>query len=829
MDLLDSVHRDVHEHHDAWLRTKMQVSVSLAFVESEEVGFTQGLARLNDVRRLIQAIADPPIRAELIGPLDHNYGLLLMGAGRNEDSITYFDASIQHREFCLARAGNPTPLIEPFLGTLSIRGRAYARLGDTTRARADLNRAIRLAEQYELPIAAADIRRSLGTVELRAGNVPTALRCHDTSERIYRRHGLDVPAMLRLDHAEALLTAGLADEAGRQLDEVLPTMRDQRSATRELAYAELFRAGAGMMSDEVDLARRLARSAARRMRRWGCQTCVANAAILALRADVRDALRSGDIPTWLPARASRMALSLSAPRLTDQAAIARMLAGRLEIRRGNLQRATELLRQVPRPGQLTPIDYRMLRRLCRAELAVAQRRTAVALTEISSGFAELDKIRDRMGGLELVSGTALHGRELADLAVRLVLAEGNPGRLFDWLERTRAQTYRYEPLTDTADPDLAERVADLRGLTQSIHQAQHDGHPTTALRARQAERLREAHRLGWHAGQRGQPRPVATLAEVAEQLGRRALVSFAASQDDLVALLVVDGDARIIRLGSASRAAEGARMLNVDVNAMAPDHRLGQLAEVIMRSAHKQAGLLDDQLVQPMAGLLGNRDLVIMPADVLYAVPWGVLPSLRSRPIVVTPSATAWLAAERAEPGPARKVVLVRGPGLPAARAEIDKLAGHHRGAILRSGASATIRSVLRALDGAQLAHIAAHGAHEPENALFSRLELADGALFAHEIAGLRHPPLQVVLAACELALNRIRPGNEPLGFASALLACGSRTVIAPLGKVGDQASAAAMDDYHRALVRGASPAVALADAVAVDPIRRPFVCFGSG
>jgi CHAT domain-containing protein len=139
------------------------------------------------------------------------------------------------------------------------------------------------------------------------------------------------------------------------------------------------------------------------------------------------------------------------------------------------------------------------------------------------------------------------------------------------------------------------------------------------------------------------------------------------------------------------------------------------------------------------------------------------------------------------------------------------------------------VKSVLRALDGAKLAHIAAHGAHEPENALFSRLEMTDGALYAHEMAGLKQPPRQVVFAACELALNRIRPGDEALGFASALLASGSRTVIAPLSRVGDQASAAAMDDYHRSLAGGASPATALADAIAIDPFRRPFVCLGAG
>jgi CHAT domain-containing protein/tetratricopeptide (TPR) repeat protein len=828
MNLLDSVHPVAAGHHDQWLRLRIRLASSLAFVESELRGAAEGLARLDDVRLLIQSIPDSDVRGELIEPVDHNYGLLLMGAGRNEDSIAYFDASIEYQEHCLADATDPKPLVESFLNTLSTRGLAYTRLGDVRSAREDLTRAVELAERHELPTPAADIRRPLGTLELRVGDVPAALHSYQESERIYRGLGADVPALLRLNQAQALLTAGLADEASSHLDEVLPTMREQQSGSRDLADVEMYRAAAALMNDELDLARELAAVARRRMRRFGCATCVANAALIGLRADVRDALRSGVIPATLPARALRIARTMAEPRLADQATVARMLAARLEIRRGKLARAAELVGQIPRPGQLTPIDQRMLRRLCRAELMAAQGHRGKALTEINVALAELDKVRDRMGGLELVSGTAAHGQELGDLAIRLVLAGANPKRLFDWLERTRAQTYRYEPVAGGDDPELAERVAEVRSLTQSIHQAQHDGHPTAALISRRNERLREAHRLGWHTGRWGKPRPVAGLAEVGKQLKDRALVSFAASEDALVAVVLVDGEVCMVRLGSATRAAEQARMLNADLNALAPDHLPPALVQVVSASARKQADLIDQQIVQPLGQLIGDRDLVIVPTGALYAVPWGVLPSLLSRPTVVAPSATAWLAAEQAGSRRGGRTVLVRAPGLPAAVGEIDKLGAHHSTAKLISGERATVAAVLKALDGAKLAHIAAHGAHEPENALFSKLELADGALFAHEMAGLSKPPRQVVLAACELALNRIRPGDEALGFASALLAIGSQTVIAPLSRVGDQAAAAAMDDYHRGLAAGAKPAVALADAIAIDPLRRPFVCLGS-
>ncbi len=830
MSLLDSVHPVPSEYRTDWLVTRIRLASTMTAVSSEiSSDLAAGLAGLDDVRLLINAVEDPVLRAELNGSLNHNYAMRLMGVGRNDESLVSFDRAIEHQEYRLANGTDPESRMSAFTMTLASRGWVHIRLGNVRDAQVDLTRSLELAEKYELRGNAASTRRTLGTLALRMGDVPEALRLYGECERSYRALEMEIPPTLRLAQAEALLAAGLADEAGAHLDEILPAMVEEQSISRELALAELYRASAALMGDDVELAREMAYSARRRMLKVGCLTCTANATLMGLKADTRDALVSGDVPASLPTRALRAAAKMPTPQLADQAATARMLAVRLDIRRGNLKRAVETLRMVPRPGQLTAIDYRMLRRLCRAELAVAQGDRARALTEIRSGLTELDAVRDRMGGLDLVSGTALHGQELADLAVKLVLDRSDARRLFVWLERTRAQTYRYEPLSAGTDPELAARVAEVRGLGQAIQEAQHDGHPIAGLRTKYNERLREAQRLGWHTGRWGRPRPVAGLDEVVARLGERALVSFAASGDELVAVVVAGGECRLVRLGSAGAAAESARVLNVDLDALAPDNLPERLAEVVMASARKQADKLDAQLIRPLAEVFGDRQLVIVPTGPLYAVPWGVLPGLRGRPTVVAPSATAWLAAELTKSSRARKIVLVRGPGLAGARGELEKLTTHYRTATTMTGAKATVKSVLRAMDGAKLAHFAAHGAHEPENALFSRLELADGALFGHEMAGLRQPPRQVVFAACELAMNRIRPGDEALGFASALLASGSRTVIAPLSRVGDLAAAAAMDDYYRALAVRESPALALADAIAVDPFRRPFVCLGAG
>jgi tetratricopeptide (TPR) repeat protein len=829
--LLDGIAADPAGDTD-WLRARIRVKVTLAYCEAEVGTAAVGLARLQALRPEITRLPDGPVRSELNGFVDHNYATVLMRAGRDEEGIPLLDSAIEHKERCLAEGtDDPERITESLLASVANRGLAYVitgRLGPATR---DLNRAIAIAIEHNLPVRLAITMISLGDLKRRTGDIPGALRCYEQAERLCQEHGPDMLSRLRLDRAQALLAAGLADHAGQDLDLVIPHAREQR-VYQDLAEAELFRAAAALLEDELTMAKRMATAARRRFLKRGNNSWATIAALITLRVDARRAIDSARIPPSLPARATRLAHQLRGLRLTDDAMLAGTLAARLELLRGDVSQAAELLAQVPRPGQLTPIEQRMLLRLCQAELAVAQGNRRKAFAQARAGLTELSRTRDRMGGLELVSGTSIHGQELGDLAVRLVLSGEDTAaearRLFDWLERTRAQTYRYEPVSGVEDPRLSELIAETRHLGYTLRQARIDGRPTAKLQSRYAERQRAAMRLGWHASsQWGKARPVAKIADVMAALGNRTLVSFAVSADALLAVVVADGRVRLVRLGSAAAASESARRLHADLNAMAPDHLPGPLLDAIRNSARKQAGTLDAQLMRPLASIIDGRELVVVPTGALYAVPWGVLDSLRSTPVVVAPSATAWLGA--AGPTPTGgSTILVRGPGLQAAVGEIDKIAKHYRGAVSIADESATVSAVVSALDGASLAHIAAHGEHEAENALFSKLELVDGALFAHELARLRHPPRQVVLAACELALNRIRPGDEALGFAGALLAGGVSTVVAAASRVGDIPAAAAMDDYHRSLAGGAAPDVALANAVAVDPLRRPFVCLGS-
>lgn len=809
---------------------RARIFYNLALCQGETSGMELAVEAFDSARHEIDTIEDSATRTLLSASVDHNQGLMVMRMGQPEMAVEWFAKFIESVEEDVDRTafGGNRALLQVFVSTLLNRGFALAAVRRSERAIADLERGIRLAREHELLHLYPFLVHALGNVHKQSGELAEALRRYEEAERIFR--GDDQAALLarlQLDQAEAMLMIGLSDEAGKHLDEALPVMRKEKFG-QEIAEVEMFRASAALLDGQFDLARRMAKRSERKLIRRG-STWWMMAALIELWAHGRHAMRTRRVSNALVLKALSLSAELSANHLVDESRLALLLAARLEVRRGRLADAEALLEKVPGPRAVTPLDHRMQRRLVLAELALAKGSRRAALTHARKALDELGRVRDQLGGLELVSATAVHGRELSELAITLALEDADARRLFAWLERTRAQTYRYEPLESAENNEVAERITEVRNLSWAILRHGLSGQPTAELRGKLVKAQREANRLGWHSQRWGKPRPVAGITEVIAELGQRAMVSYVVSGGEMAAVVVAGGRVSLVRLGDATNALESAQKLHFDLNALAPDHLPPPLVQVIGLSAHKQADQLDALLIKPLAHLIGDRELVMVPTGELYAVPWGVLPSLHGRPVATAPSATAWLAAAQSGEPRTDRVLVVQGPGLLSGHGEVDKLATQHENATVLSGDTATAAEVLARLDGADLVHVAAHGEHETENALFSRLELFDGPLFAHELGRLRKPPVHVVLAACELALNRIRPGDEALGFAGAMLAGGTRTVVAAASKVGDETSAAAMADYHRALVAGAPPAVALAEAMAKDPFRRPFLCLGSG
>ncbi|MGH8968471.1 MAG: CHAT domain-containing protein, partial [Actinomycetes bacterium] len=173
-------------------------------------------------------------------------------------------------------------------------------------------------------------------------------------------------------------------------------------------------------------------------------------------------------------------------------------------------------------------------------------------------------------------------------------------------------------------------------------------------------------------------------------------------------------------------------------------------------------------------------------------------------------------------------VALVAGPRLDHAEAEIAALAGCYPGATVLRGDAATADGTREALDGARLAHVAAHGRFRSDNPLFSCLEMADGPLTVYDLERLRRAPEVLVLSACDSGLSDVKPGDELMGLAAAVMSLGTRTLIASVVPVADEPTRPFMEALHRRLRSGRPPASALAVTTAETGLDG-FVCLGAG
>ncbi|WP_436841559.1 CHAT domain-containing protein [Streptomyces parvulus] len=133
-------------------------------------------------------------------------------------------------------------------------------------------------------------------------------------------------------------------------------------------------------------------------------------------------------------------------------------------------------------------------------------------------------------------------------------------------------------------------------------------------------------------------------------------------------------------------------------------------------------------------------------------------------------------------------------------------------------GDEARVPRVLRELDGAASAHIAAHGTFRADSPLFSSLRMADGPLIVHDFERLDRSPYRIILSCCDTARFASVGADELLGLVTALLPLGTAGVVACSAPVNDAAVVPLMLSLHKGLDAGLSLAEALRDARAALP-----------
>ena len=789
-----------------------RIWISLATSDSELNGLSHGLSTLTRAQGFVEQLADPSLNVVL----QNQMGYMKVRGGLVEEGLTHLDRAVDLIEH--ADPGNGHAI-------LLNRGTTHLFRGDLGRARIDLSRAAELAHQHQLTIEEVKARHNLGYLEFLAGNLATALRTMDAVlvvEADFSR------AVVLLDRSRVLVEAGLHREADESLVEAEKLFRADR-LWKDVAEVELARAECALIDGEIAAARRLAGSARDRFRRRANDRWRRDAELVLLQADVA-AGRPGKV---LAKAALRLAVEFRHEGLATRARTAQLVAAEAYLRAGRVSQAREVAALAGPVRPADPISARLHTRLVRAKLARSTGSSAELRREIRTGLAELARHRSRFGSLDLQTAGAVHGLQLAELDLALALERGAAAGVLAAVEQGRAISSRLQAVVAPADPEIAELLSDLRRTAEELRVIESDAGSAklaAAHRKHTAEIQRTLRARAWQSEGSGLTRNPTTLASMLAALSESdtAFLSLVESGGQLHALLLGSGRPRVIALGAAATVNELGRRVQADLDVLANAHLPAPLRTAVAGALRRSLNTLDEVLLKPLG--VANPRLVISPTGTLSRLPWGLLPSLRGQPIVVAPSATAWLgASSKPSADRNRTVAIFAGPDLDFAAGEARAIQAVWSAGRAFTGMAAQC-DVLRAqIRDATLVHVAAHGRHQPENPLFSSLRLADGPVFAYEFDQTMLAAEHVVLSACELGQATIRPGDEALGWTSVLLHLGTRSVLAGVARVNDEVAADIMVRYHRLLATGSDSASALAEAsLHSQELPAPFVCFGA-
>ncbi|MEV7991786.1 CHAT domain-containing tetratricopeptide repeat protein [Streptomyces sp. NPDC086077] len=691
---------------------------------------------------------------------------------------------------------------------LTLRATVHLALGSVDRADADFTAAERLWDTTGQEHDKADAVESRGLAAFRSGDIPAALRLLDEAQERYAKLG--TPSfMLDIRRCEVLMAAGLAKEALTEADAAIGVLDGIGGQSTRKAELLLVAARAARLAGDPHTAIARAALAVRlfaAQRRTWWET---HARLVLIEARVAAGRRSGRLVADAAAVADRLA-AFGAPAAPE----ASLLAGRIALGLGWRTDAERHLAVAARSRHTGPSPARMTGWAAQALRARAAGSSRGVLEACRRGLDVLDDHRMTLGASELRARATEQGAELAALAQQASLAAGGPRRLLMWSERWRATVLSAPPARPPADPALVRSLTAFREIAARAEAARMEGRPVPALEREQRRLEREVRSRTLHM--RGDSPGEGDRFDVGRLLARlegTRLVELAVLDGRVHVLLCAQGRVRRYEAGLLGEAEAEAEYVQAGLRRLAHPGAEGRLP--VVEAAGRR---LEELLLGPAAAHLGPGPVVVVPPARLHRVPWALLPSLRERVVSVSPSAGSWLRARETEPPPGGRHVLVRGPGLATGGAEVPEVADRYGRPTVLEHDEARVPRVLEELDGAALAHIAAHGTFRADSPLFSALRMADGPLIVHDFERLDRSPYRIILSSCDTARLASVGADELLGLVTALLPLGTAGVVASSAPVNDAAVVPLMLALHKGLATGLSLAEALRDARAALP-----------
>lgn len=399
-------------------------------------------------------------------------------------------------------------------------------------------------------------------------------------------------------------------------------------------------------------------------------------------------------------------------------------------------------------------------------------------------------------------------QELYRSLIRLLLAQGMAHEAFEIVERAKARA-----LVDmlAAKQDFAIPVADPARVRQLLANArQAEAAALTAEAQPQAAALRssalEARRqLGVAAPELASLVSVASLSAAEIQ----ALIP----ADETLIEYYHDGDAELTAFVVTRH---GLEALRLDGRGLADEVRQFRTAlEDIASDRHLDlARRLHARLIAPVAGRAAGARLVVVAHGALHYLPFNALHDgqaylVERHSLRLLPSASVLRYVRRAPPASTGEILAFGNPDLGDPRldlthAEAEAVAvtrGRPRSKALLRGAAS--ESALRQYGtGFRYLHFATHGEFNAAAPLKSALRLArdaagDGLLTVDKLYSLRLDADLVTLSACETGIGKIASGDDVVGLARGFLYAGSRSIVASLWQVDDQATAHLMTRFY--------------------------------
>ncbi len=712
------------------------------------------------------------------------------------------------------------------------RGVVYGYRSEFGAAVRDLREAGRLCEQLGIGLSAGFVDQNLGWIDSLRGDVPAALGHLDAAEQRFRALGARLSFILR-DRAELLLSVNLLLEARQTAEQ---TVRQIAREGHQIALPEarLVLARAAALDGDSGYAVEQARKAVTEFTGQQRPHWAALARYILLSSRLRD-----EGPSQVTVRQLvRTADALAVTGWAVAALEARLLAGRLALDRGWETEGRRILTQVSLARRRGPALLRSRAWYAEALVRLASGNPRGASTAVRSGLRVLDEHRATLGATDLRAYASGHRSELATLGLRIAITSGHASRVLASAEEGRARHLLSRPARPPDDPQLAAGLARLRVTVAKIEELRKAGRRNAALISQQAaleRQIRDYYRRQ-SRGSVADPAPAVSVAGLAAALGETGLVEFIQLDGTLHAVAVVDGRARLCRLGALDPVWELVGRVAFALHRLARHYTREDAQAAAVGLLHHAAGRLDAMLLGPFARQLDGRALVVIPTGPLQSLPWSVLPSCADRPVTVAPSAALWYAAQRREPQAQGRVTVACGPGLPGGRAEAEAVAAIY-GATALLGSTATVDAVTEGLSQANLVHLAAHGHVRADNPLCSSLRLADGPLTVFDLERLDRVAPTLVLAACDSGRPVVPAGDELLGFGASLLSLGAQQLVASVVPIPDAETAPLMVAFHRQLAAGQHAAAALSQAqrqLAAEGGKATaaaagFICIGAG